>query len=124
MIEAAKYPVRESADSTPAADHTAETSILSLPCLLAVSASEEAETYRAVVAILNPRWRVIECRNCIQWILQRSAGLRHGTTRWEGRCYCRTRECLLRRVRELAGEIEPIASAVLKNLPDWIGGRP
>ena len=89
-----------------------------------LSTSEEAEAYRAIVAVLNPRWRVIECRNGIQWILQRNTGLRHGTTRWEGRCYCRTRECLLRRVRELAGEIEPTASAVLNNLPDWIGGQP
>ena len=30
---------------------------------------------------------------------------------------------LLRCVRELAGEIEPVASAILETLPDWIGGR-
>ena len=57
---------------------------------------EEAEDYRAVVTVLNRRWRVIECRDGIQWILQRRAGLRHGQPRWDGRCYCRTREGLMR----------------------------
>jgi hypothetical protein len=85
---------------------------------------EEADAYPAIVAKLNSTWRVIECRDRIQWILQRRAGKRHGQPRWDGRCYCRTRDGLLRRVRELASEIEPVASAFLKNLPDWIGGQP
>ena len=124
MMVAAHFSAREKPGIAPTVGGTGAASKLAFLCLPADNASEEAENYRAVVAILNPRWRVIACRNGIQWILQRSAGLRHGTTRWEGRCYCRTREGLMRRVRELAGEIEPIASAVLKNLPDWIGGQP
>ena len=124
MTVAVDFSARERPGIAPTAGDTGHASKLALPCLAAVSTSEEAETYPATVAILNPRWRVIECRNGFQWILQRSAGLRHGTTRWEGRCYCRTRECLLRRVRELAGQIAPSTLTVLENLPDWIGGRP
>ena len=57
---------------------------------------EEAEDYRTVITVLNRRWRVIECRDGIQWILQRRVGLRHGQPRWDGRRYRRTRDGLLR----------------------------
>ena len=83
---------------------------------------EEADTYPVIVAKLNLTWRVIVCRDEIQWILQRLAGKRHGQPRWDGRCYCRTREGLMCRVRELAGEIDPAALQTLEALPDWIGG--
>ena len=82
---------------------------------------EEAADYPAIVAVLNARWRVIECRDGIQWILQRLAGKRHGQPRWEGRCYFRTREGLLRRVHELAGPIDGNSLDILQDLPDWIG---
>lgn len=32
---------------------------------------ESADDYHRVVAVLNDRWRVIECRDGIQWVLQR-----------------------------------------------------
>lgn len=85
---------------------------------------EEADDYPAIVALLDTGWRVIECRDSIQWIVQRRAGKRHGQTRWESRCFCRTREGLLRRVRELAGGLDATALAILEGLHDWIGGRP
>ena len=44
---------------------------------------EEAEDYPAVVAVIGCGWRVIECRDGIQWILQRQTGKRHGQPRWE-----------------------------------------
>ena len=86
--------------------------------------SRGSRRYSTVVALLNTGWRVIECRDGIQWILQRLAGKRHGQPRWEGRCYCRTRDGLAARVRELAGELDATALAILEGLPDWIGGRP
>jgi hypothetical protein len=85
---------------------------------------EEADDYPVIVAKLSRGWRVIECRDGIQWVLQRRAGTRHGQPRWEGRCYFRTRQGLIRRVHELAGECDAIALAVLDLLPEWIGGRP
>ena len=90
---AAHFSAREEPAIAPTAGDTGgDASKRALPCLAAASSSEEAETNRAVVAVLNPRWRIIECRDRIQWILQRRAGLRHGQPRWDGRCYCRTRE--------------------------------
>jgi hypothetical protein len=44
---------------------------------------ESADDY-PVVAQLSPKWRVIECRDGEQWILQRKSN------KWEGRSYCRT----------------------------------
>jgi hypothetical protein len=81
---------------------------------------ESADDYRAVVAILNDRWRIIECRDGIQWILQRRAGERHGRPRWDGRSYCRTKEALIRVCRDYAGEFDPAAAAVLASLPERI----
>ena len=94
------------------------------PTFLWQAGERNADDYPAVVATLNTGWRIIECRDGLQWILQRRAGKRHGQPRWEGRCYCRTRDGLGARVRELAGGLDATALAILEGLPDWIGGRP
>lgn len=95
------------------------------PCVqYAPNNREESENYRAIVAKLNTEWRVIECRDAIQWIVQRRAGVRHGEPRWDGRCYCRTRLGLMCRVRELAGKCHIDALAIIGKLPDFMeGGR-
>ena len=94
------------------------------PCLPASeSVREEADNYRAIIVTLNLHWRVIECRDAIQWILQRRAGTRHGQPRWDGRCYCRTRQGLLRRVRELTGECNGVALSILERLPECMEAR-
>lgn len=95
------------------------------PCLpFAINNREESENYHPIIAKLNANWRVIECKDAIQWIVQRRAGMRHGEPRWDGRCYCRTRQGLLRRVRELASECDAGALAIIGSLPDFMeGGR-
>ena len=55
---------------------------------------ETSDFYGSVIAILASRWRVIACRNCIQWILQRREGLHGGA--WRGFQYFRSKEALLR----------------------------
>ena len=92
------------------------------PCLSARRPREESDDYPRVVARLNDRWRVIECAGGIQWVLQRTAGRRHGRPRWDGRSFCCTREALIGCVREHAGEIDGLALAVLLRLPERIGG--
>jgi hypothetical protein len=82
---------------------------------------EESSSYPAV-AVLNPKWRVIECRGRGQWILQGRRGQRHGRPRWEGRSFCSTREALVRCARLHAGDIAPDALVVLLRLPARIGG--
>lgn len=80
------------------------------------SNAETDDAYRNVVAFLNDRWRVILCRDGIQWVLQYAKQSRHRTA-WRGRSYCRSREGLLRACARHAGEITPGSRAILDRLP-------
>jgi hypothetical protein len=52
-----------------------------------------------LVAQLNETWRVID--DPLQWILQRRKGSpRNKNSGWQGRSFCRTRDALLRCIRE------------------------
>ena len=71
-----------------------------------------------LVAQLNASWRVID--DPLQWILQRTKGNpRKKNSGWRDRSFCRTRDALLRCVREYCGEVDPSALATLKALSDW-----
>jgi hypothetical protein len=84
--------------------------------------NESADGYDRVVAVLNHKWRVIECRDGIQWILQFRDRLQaRATGTWQGRSYCRTSQALIRYTREHAGAVDPAAMAILAALPEWIG---
>ena len=82
--------------------------------------NELAGGYSYVVAVLNTKWRVIECRDRRQWILQSRDTLTPlPTAVWRGRSYCRSKEALLR-VSAAAGAIDPRAAAILIALPERI----
>ena len=78
---------------------------------------EESNDYPHVVAVLNPGWRVIACKNSIQWILQNRRG-----SSWRSRFFFRTRSGLVAFAREYAGQIDGVALAILLRLPERIGG--
>ena len=70
-----------------------------------------------LLAQLNTNWRAVD--DPLQWILQRRKGNpRKKNSGWRNRSFCRTRDALLRCVREHCGEIDPEALATLKELPD------
>jgi hypothetical protein len=69
---------------------------------------ERDDHYRAIVAHLNADWRVIECKDAIQWILQRRYG-----DRWEGKSFCRTRDALTRIILEKGETIGPVGPAAI-----------
>jgi hypothetical protein len=82
-----------------------------------------AEMIAKTLVQLNDRWRVID--DSKQWILQyrrnyrgRSDGSEDPRS-WEGKRFCRTRNALLRDIRENCGEVDPAAVAILVALPDW-----
>jgi hypothetical protein len=82
------------------------------------NSAETADNYAGIIAILNSYWRVVECRDRLQWILQRRGSPK--TSRrddWRGRSYCRTAEALRRHVREFTAPIDPAAAAILAALP-------
>jgi hypothetical protein len=64
------------------------------------------------LAILGAKWRVIECRDGEQWILQKKSN------KWESRSYCRTSAVLERVVREHVGSVD------LPDLPNWSTNGP
>ena len=86
-----------------------------------ISRRECDDDYYRIVARLNPGWRVIECQDGVQWILQRlGSPKRSRRNDWRGQSYSRTREALIRCTRHHAGDIDPAAAAVLAALPEWI----
>jgi hypothetical protein len=83
-----------------------------------MSLRETADGYPGFVAQLNPDWRVVACRDRVQWVLQRRGSPeKPRRDDWRGRSYCRTRDALIRCAREYAGFIDPEALAVLAALP-------
>ena len=84
-----------------------------------MSTRETADDYTGVVAMLNEDWRVIECRDGIQWILQhRGSPKRLRKDDWRGRSFCRTSEALRRCARLHAGPVTAAAARQLLALPD------
>jgi hypothetical protein len=80
---------------------------------------EESHSYARVIVRLNANWRVISCRDGIQWILQRRCGLKHGRPRWANRYFFRTRAGLVRGAIEYVGEIGADALVILLRLPPF-----
>ena len=79
------------------------------------SRSESDDNYEAVIAILTDRWRVIECRDRIQWILQyRASAETYSTAHWVGRSYCRSRDALIRCCISRCGTVHGLGG-----LPEW-----
>jgi very-short-patch-repair endonuclease len=83
---------------------------------------ETADDYERIVVRLCDRWRVIVCRDGIQWILQRRDAQRSGRARWTGSQYFTTRDALIRASRAKSGQVDPEALAILAALPERIGG--
>ena len=74
-----------------------------------IDRQESADHYPHVVAQLSPKWRIIECRDREQWVLQRKK------TSWDARSHCRTSEALRRVVLDHVGD-----DVELPELPKWL----
>ena len=61
---------------------------------------------------LNAGWQVSEDE--LQWLLQRYQG-----GRWRDRSFCRTREALLRCIREYCGKVHPVGLMQVEALLEW-----
>ena len=86
---------------------------------------ECADDYDRLVVKLSNDWRIIECRDGIQWILQRQ-GSPKGSRKddWRARSYCRTSEALRRCTRYHAGKVDVSALEALASLPAQISKFP
>lgn len=85
------------------------------------SARESDNSYRRLALQINGHWRVVVCRDGIQWILQHlSRDLRPDGSGWEGCSYCTTRTALIRSIRSRCGPVAPPALTALNDLPERI----
>jgi hypothetical protein len=73
-----------------------------------------------VVVRLNEKWRVVECRAGVQWILQRRKSASDGGG-WSSRSFCRTSEATRRLARQDAKPIDPETLVVLDRLREAAG---
>jgi hypothetical protein len=83
---------------------------------------ETSDDYTGIVARLCPRHRVVNCKDAIQWVLQRRDAQRAGRPRWTGIGYFRTRDALIAVSRTVCERIDPNAMAILAALSGTIGG--
>ena len=81
---------------------------------------EKSDGYSKIVVQLNRNWRVIECKDGIQWILQSSKGFYKDKPAWRGRSYCRTKKGLLKCINGKVGLIEEKNLYTLNRLPEFI----
>lgn len=88
----------------------------------ALSQREKDENYHRVVVVLNEKWRVIECSDGIQWIVQRRDKSTNtlATPRWRSVSYPRCKEGVFAALTWLKIEVKDAAVARLVALPDWL----
>ena len=83
--------------------------------LPANSRGEESDCYGEIVALLNPKLRVIRGKCGLQWIVQ----AKNRPTRWTSFAYCGTKEGLLLRLPKGGQGCDPAAWKIIEALPDY-----
>jgi len=78
---------------------------------------ERDDSYSKVILQLAPRWRIIECRNAEQWIIQRRSAEPLDRGKWLGVSYVVSRDKLIALSTSLGLLSEPSKRAVLEALP-------
>ena len=83
---------------------------------------ERDENYHAVVVKLCPRWRIIVCKDHIQWIIQEQEASHAGP--WRGVSFCTTRDGLIKSCGRLELPSDAHAMVILSKLPKYIPSNP
>ena len=78
---------------------------------------ERDDNYQGVIVQLAPRWRIIECRDAIQWIIQKRSADPLNPGYWLGASYLTDRNKLIELSTTLGLLSEPSLRAVLEALP-------
>ena len=83
---------------------------------------ERDDEYREVIVQLTPRWRVIVCKDYLQWIIQKRTAepLHRGV--WRGQSYLTSRNSLIRLCASLELLSDDNARARLEALPEQFSG--
>ena len=78
---------------------------------------ERDDSYTKVILQLAPRWRIIECRNAEQWIIQKRSAEPLDRGKWTSISYVVSRDKLIALSTSLGLLSEPSQRAVLEALP-------
>ena len=78
---------------------------------------EREDSYSKVVVTLAPRWRIIECRNAEQWIIQKRSAEPLDRGKWTSISYVVSRDKLIALSTSLGLLSEPSKRVVLEALP-------
>jgi hypothetical protein len=81
---------------------------------------ERDDNYQGVIVQLAPRWRIIECRDTIQWIIQKRSAEPLNPGYWLGASYVTDRNKLIELSTALGLLSEPSLRAVLEALPSSV----
>ena len=81
---------------------------------------ESDDSYTNIILQLAPRWRIIECRNAEQWIIQKRSAEPLDRGKWTGISYVVSRDKLIELSASLGLLSEPSKRAVLEALPSTI----
>ena len=85
---------------------------------------ERDDNYKKVIIQLAPRWRIIECKNALQWIIQHRATKPLNQGYWLGVSYVTTRNKLIEVSKALNLLSDASMSAKLSKLPNHINQQP
>ena len=78
---------------------------------------ERDDSYTKVILQLAPRWRIIECRNAEQWIIQKRSAEPLDRGKWTGVSYIVSRDKLIELSTSLGLLSEPSKRALLEAFP-------
>jgi len=78
---------------------------------------ERDDSYSNVILQLAPRWRIIECRNAEQWIIQKRSAEPLDRGKWTSVSYVVSRDKLIALSTSVGLLSEPSKRAVLQALP-------
>lgn len=59
------------------------------------SRRERDDDYKGTLIYITSRWRIIVCKDGIQWIVQKRSVEHPNTGTWAGKSYCTTRDSLI-----------------------------
>ena len=85
-----------------------------------VSHRERDDSYSKIIVQLAQRWRIIQCRNAEQWIIQKRSAEPLDRGKWTSTSYVVSRDKLIELSTSLGLLSEPSKRAVLEALPSTV----
>ena len=83
-----------------------------------ISHRERDDAYLGTIVLFSKRWRLVLCKDQMQWIIQRKESSHAGP--WRAEKYVTSRSALIRACGTLGLLSDPATEAVFYALPDYV----